>query len=686
MGIEISNQQSAISDSRPRLLWLGLLVAIAAGALDCLWLARNPTPDGGMVFALRRLPRLALSRALYEAFAIAAALLGLAAVALSLFSLPISNQQSAIRNRLLALLVVALCALPLHLAISWADGAQGARHQFFRTLGLVAAPRLFWLAALLALGAWLLRFRISDFGFRISISNQQSAIRNCFVAGAALATAALAVAFSLKVLGGQPHFNDATAFFFQAKTFAAGRLSSPSLGMRPFLDPGLCPWPGQPTYAFVGERWFCVALPGAPLLYAAGILLGCPWLVGPLLAGGIVAAVYLLTREAFGESAAMLALPLAALSPWLIFMSAEYLTHVPCALPLVLFLAAGLRAMRTGSWLAGLGAGLALGLAALVRPVSAAGFCLPLAAAWAFWLLRRPREAWRPTLAFLAALAVPLAALLAYNAATTGSATTFAYRLAAYDWARLRGEFIAQTDWHWRPIKGPILFFEMLYGLGAATLRWPLPEVAALGVLLVLAGLPGSISNQKSEIRNPNAPLIILLSGLAHLVVHARMAAQSDCFDGPRYAFEALPVVVVLLAGGLWRLGELLAARGFAQRRVWRTLALVLVFCFAYAWGRTLLTQVPTYRTVHGVDVRMFRVVEASVRRPAIVFVPVPFGQTATSRFYAALGRNDPALDGPVLYVRDLGPNNSLFAETRPTRKLYRWNHEKFAVEPLRDD
>ena len=71
----------------PWLLWLGLLLLALALGFEMLWLARNPQPDGGMVFSIGRLGlRLTLSRAGFEAFALAAGALALGSVAWAFFA------------------------------------------------------------------------------------------------------------------------------------------------------------------------------------------------------------------------------------------------------------------------------------------------------------------------------------------------------------------------------------------------------------------------------------------------------------------------------------------------------------------------------------------------------------------------------------------------------------------------
>jgi hypothetical protein len=590
-------------------------------------------------------------------------------------------------------LAVLVCAVPLHHAISWAAGGlfwdaivgfsptQGAAWsltQFFKDSALLAAPQLFWLGAVLALGGWLLatprRWPAGALSWLVEGLGRVPGAVLAIAAG--LVVVALAGAFSLKMFRGQPHQCDATMYFYQAKTLAAGRLWSPVLGGREFFDPACCPRPGSPSYAFVFGRWFGVGQPGAPLLYAAGLLLGVPWVVGPILGGGVVVATYFLTREAFGRTAARVALPLVALSPWVVFMSGEYMSHVPGALAITLFLVAAVRAMERGSCGAAVAAGLLLGFAALVRPPTALAFAAPTGLAWLVWLIRRPGRAWRPTVAFAIPLGLMIEALLLYNVATTGSSLTFAPDVAWRGWRPQGADRPAAELWHWRPIMGLSNLAEMAWSLNAAMLRWPIPAVGLTLALIAIVGFG-------RRTREGRLALLLGFTALVPAVAYARWFHVSTAMNGPRYIFEAVPLVAALGAGALVMLGRRLAEAGVRPERVRAAALLVLVACFGYAGVRTLAEDLPGYRNYYGVDVRMFDVANAQAERPALVFVPVPPSPAMTCKFYAAIAQNDPALAGPLLYARDLGPENWRLAAALPGRHTYRWDHEAFRLVPM---
>ncbi|MBM4039387.1 MAG: glycosyltransferase family 39 protein [Planctomycetes bacterium] len=695
-----------------RLALLGLAFLGVAVLCDAAWFTRSVGEKGGMAFGVRRLGlRLDLSQAQFDALAIAMAVAGLAGVAIAFpaarRALATCHSPLAALPWLAAALLFVAVSLPWHHVIGRAvEGLRPeaelnsawARVRLSRELALTAAPRLFWLAALVALGAWAMRLprcglcdamaravgRLRALPLVGGASVPRAGRRRlaCVVA-AALTLTVLAVAFIRGVHGGKPCFPDASVYYYQAKTFAAGRVASPLVGGKGFFDAAQVSHlhlahsghvrnedvtPVAGSFVVAGDRWFSVGLPGAPALFAVGLLLGLPWLVPPLLGGAVVIATYFLAKEVFGEEAGVLALPLAALSPWLIFLSGEYLTHVPCMLATTLFLTAALRCLRQPTWRAGAAAGLMLGASVLIRPVTAAALALPVAVAWLVWLVRRPAAAWRPTLALLLALAVPLAGLLLYNQATTGRPFTLGYQLAA------SGTGVPPVDstgkmpvppiaegWRWTPALGLANLLETLYLGSMATFQWPIPLFGVLLVSLVFLGL-GDVPERRWSV------LIVLLSALSLALAHVRWGNVAGWMGGPRYFAEATPLVVALTAGVLVLLARRLAgATG--------VLGVILAFLFLHAGFRVAMG--PEWR-VERAESQARRgtiaAIRAQVKPPAIVFLPLGEGHSAVSDFYAALAENDPALIKGIIFARDLGERNRDLAAARPDHKAYRWH------------
>ena len=112
--------------------------------------------------------------------------------------------------------------------------------------------------------------------------------------------------------------------------------------------------PAQPASFYVpfiinlvGKR-FGKYTPGYPLVLAAGVLLGQPWLVNALAAAATVAGVYLLGRDLFDRDTGLLAAALGAVSPMFVVLSGTLLPHTTTLAALTLFAWAFVRARRPG--------------------------------------------------------------------------------------------------------------------------------------------------------------------------------------------------------------------------------------------------------------------------------------------------------------------------------------------------
>ena len=689
--------RDAGQDAR-RLLWLGLGLGAAAAVLEVLWLARDPQPDGGMVFAVGRLGlRLALPRSAFEALAVAAAAAGVACAvwafrAASRALLPEGAGAPSRGRELAALALLLVLALPLHMAIGWADGhlarnaaynAEWHRQRLFRELALGSSRQLLWLGALLALGAWLALRPSGRWSGGVSRACEAAARapRGALVALACAAFLGIALAYTATVTRGLPDYLDAHGYAFQARSFASGRLWSPLPADQDFFNPRHCPHPADVGFVFLQDRWFFCGPPFGPLLYAAGLLAGCLWLVPPLLGAATVLLTYFVAKDCFGPMAGLVALPLCLASGWLIFTSGDYLTHLPCAVPMLVFILAVKRALRHGSWRWAAAAGLSLGLGVNARPLTAAALCLPFAVAWAVWLARNPRRAWMPTLAFALALAAPVAGLLAFNAATTGHPLTFGHELAWRDALQGAQGMDLTPDWRWRPIVGLATALQAGFFFGPAMHHWPIPAAGAILAAAVLLGIWRGADGDRW-------PLLVGLAALSLAVAYSRSEADPLVWQwpsGPRYVFEALPLFVVLAAGGIVALHARLGAAGIAPGRARAVLALALGLCVLYGTVATVAYELPKVGgSFH--EPRLTAEVGRAAGTPAIVFLPVTKSHRAACAFAAAVARNDPAMNGPVVFARDLGKRNPELMRALPDRRCYRWDRAAGRLVPLASD
>jgi hypothetical protein len=208
-----------------------------------------------------------------------------------------------------------------------------------------------------------------------------------------------------------PNSSDEYDFLFQAQTFLAGRLWNPAP-------------PVPELFAFfnlsvVDGKWVSLYPPGWPLLLGAAMALRLPaWLACPVVGAVLLFVLAILARRRDGPLGGVLALGLAALSPFFAFNAASYFTMVPAALAGLLFCWAALSFLdRPRLWVAA-AAGLALGMLGLIRPFNVIIFALPFAVEF-LWRARLHHYRLAPVIV-LAGLPL-LAALLVYDLLATGS-------------------------------------------------------------------------------------------------------------------------------------------------------------------------------------------------------------------------------------------------------------------------
>lgn len=337
------------------------------------------------------------------------------------------------------------------------------------------------------------------------------------------------------ILDRVPHTPDAVAYLLQARWLLAGRLTAPA--------PPTPEWFDVPFTFVRNGVWFSQYPPAWPAVLAVGDLAGAPWLVAPVLGGLFVALVALLGRELYRPWIGLLAAAFAVVSPMATLMFASHLSHAAAA-PLAaafLWLAVASGARRA-PWLAG-PAGVALGLAFGMRPLTAVAVAAPVGLLLAAGLLLRRREALAGTrLAWMVAGGLlGTAPSLAANAAVTGSPFRFAYTLQ--DGGGFYGP--DQVVLGLRNLDVVVASIPTQL-LGAGWNLLPPLAVTALGLALVAVPL----------LRPRPARADLLMAGVWLAVALAYVGTGWTGLHGygPRYHFEAFAALYVLAAAGVARL------------------------------------------------------------------------------------------------------------------------------------
>ncbi len=361
--------------------------------------------------------------------------------------------------------------------------------------------------------------------------------RSHWLAVLCLLAFALSCGYVAYYLRGGPRIIDATSYFLEARSLAAGSFTFPV---------------PEPTAAFRGRfllasadghRLGVIFPPGFPFVLSLGVRLGVPLLVGPTLGALLVAATYALAR-ALGQSAkvALLAATLSVSCAALRYHTADTMSHGLAAL---LACAALALALRRGARWPALGAGLCLGLLLATRPVS--GVVTSLLAGYA--LTRENRRGWPwlllGTLPGVTLLLLQQHALtgsffgstqLAYYAASDAPAGCFRYGFGAGVGCRFEhGDYVS----HFLPNGyglGPALRNLVVHLVGFAT------DATNAVPLTLLAGY--------ALVRHLRSPLAWLGVG----IVLQALAYVPFYFDGnypgggARFMCEAIPLCQILVA------------------------------------------------------------------------------------------------------------------------------------------
>ncbi len=447
-----------------------------------------------------------------------------------------------------------------------------------------------------------------------------------------------------------PSIGDEISMVFQSRIFAGGDFS-------------LYPPPHVEFFALehiMDEgRWYSVYSPGHPIMLTLGQWIGAPWLINPL-AGSISAIlIYWLGRETYGEKTARFGVLLASLSPFLWFMSASFMAHPTALLFATLFLWSAARCIRTLSPLAGLAAGLSLGMMFIIRPLTALGIGLPTALWIMVRIVREPRRTMGVAVAGVMGFAAFTVLLLLYNATLTGSALTFGYQ-ARFGSAQSMG--FGPRSWgvvH-TPWRGLMNTASNLWGLNEFLFQWPIPSLCFVFIA--------------AAARRRNSWDAFFLSPVLSVMALYFFYFGQDLHLGPRYFFELIPCLCLLTSRGIRSTPAFVRGLGFrvdvvsVRRFVIFLLAGSVVFALSY--------RVPLWmeRYARFVNPRIARQVQQRDLHNALIFVDPGF------RGWSGMFWNSPRLDDDILFARDLGKHNMLLRRVHPDKKCYR------LVRSLADD
>lgn len=483
--------------------------------------------------------------------------------------------------------------------------------------------------------------------------------RGGFNAALFLATAGVGAAVSLLLFRGLPFLDDGVASLFQARIFARGAVTFPLPANASFFE----------LFCVIGAkagtgRWSGMYPPGWPALLVPGVMLGAPWLVNPLLAGGLAVATAELGRELFGDKAGRVAGILALSSPYLVILSGTHLSHTATALFCTICFRAVLRLQRTGATRHGVVAGASWGAAFLCRPVDAlllgALFAIVPLSGWRTVLSR-----WRGIVAALAVAFTAAVTMAAFQKAVTGDPLTPGHKIGmgkvgGFGFIHLKGR-----KWH-TPAKAVDFTLRRFRVLSDRLTGWPVPFF----LIALAAFLPPGAKGREALLLAPP----FLLAGVFAFYWYYEMYLPA------RYLSAGGPLLIVLAARGFCLVHEAAGRRGDRPARIAAAAAAASVM---FALVVVVPAEARQVRLRAGdVEHTLPRVVEAYRIRNAVVFMdavsPGISEEERLNDFYAAgFLRNDLDLAGNVIYARNYRERNGELMAAYPGRDYYLYRYHR---------
>jgi hypothetical protein len=439
--------------------------------------------------------------------------------------LPPARARRSVAPPLVALFVAAFGFLPI---ANWIHGGHDAPWY-----AEVASGWLSGSAIVIGVGVVLaILSRRSTFLWRDGALDRLVAVWREHPRRSALVVTLLALAAYLSiarlVFDGRPLFIDELTQVLQAQIFAGGKLWQRMAPHPEFFSSMLV--------ADFNGRHFSQFPAGGPAMLLPGVLIGAPWVVGP-----ICAAISVLAFAAFVRIAeprpgvGMGATIIFAFAPFALFMSGSHMNNVPTLMWVVIAMAAMARTMTSDSARPGLAllSGFAFGCAAAIRPVDAFAFALPAGAWYLVRALEQPRR-WADALAAGVGVALPMAALLWVNRQTTGNPLLFGYELL---WGSSHGLGFHAAPWGMvhTPGRGVELINLYLLQLQAYLFESPLPSL--LPVIGALA-----LTRKFEAFDRYLIATGALLLGLYFAYWH------DGFYLGPRFVYLLLPALALFTA------------------------------------------------------------------------------------------------------------------------------------------
>lgn len=453
---------------------------------------------------------------------------------------------------LVAIFLAAIPFLPLEFffgKLKGADGSLGSFEWFLITsIALVLSVLISIYAPVKIKNAVLNAFQIA----KVSSSRPLAILLLCLISIELVLTGYFA-------FWNRPHLVDSIIQMFQAKIFAAGELTAPKPSHEGFFIT---------LHMLMDENgWYSQYPPGHSALLSIGELFGAAWCIPRILSGLSALFIYLSCNALYGKKTAFIALLLTLLCPFFVFMGASEMNHVSALFFISLFLYSYLRWENTKSSRLLAIAGIAMGCAVLVRPLTAIAISIPFAY-FALTNVKKDNAYFKLIPGLISASAVS-SLFLIFNKLTTGDAFLPGYIKL---WGKAHGLGFRESPWgemH-TPLTGLRNELIDLRLLNEYLFEWPIPSLLPICLFFIFSK------------RIATWDFRLLFSFLCIPATYF-FYWHRDAFLGPRFLYEGLVFLIPLSARAIVIGLEELKGRSFWKINLAELAKVVLLFSIFYA-------------------------------------------------------------------------------------------------------
>jgi len=406
---------------------------------------------------------------------------------------------------------------------------------------------------------------------------------------------------SLFVFEHIPHVEDSIAQFFQAKTFATGKLFTIPPKHKEFFD--------QWFIINANGRWYSMYQPVHSLILCLGILINMPWIINPLLGAISALLLYLIAKEVYDIKTAGISLFLLSFSPFFIFMHSEFMNHASTLMFLLLFILFFIKMEKANNILFPLLSGFFLGCAINIRTLTSFCIALPFCIYMLSWFYKKREKAWAKSFLFITGALPQLFLLVGYNYLTNGNPFKFGYsvymkggKMLGFG-STIRGGYYSIADAFANNAKYLNLINDCLF-------EWPIPSLTFVFVFFFL------------KFRKIKWDYIFLFSSISLLGGYFFYHKVALCF-GPRYLYCSMPFLIFLSARGIVALIDYLSNKKITEPNAAEAgLGFVLILCILFMAIFSAPGLINLYsRSFWGVDDKIGQAVRKAEIHNAIIFV-----------------------------------------------------------------